>query len=88
MSRSPRAGGPVEPCPSARPCDVAWIRSIIGQCKAAQVSCFVKQLGARPIIPAHEPWTCLDRKGGDMAEWPEDLRVREWPDTGGKERGA
>lgn len=21
----------------------------------------------------------VDRKGGDMAEWPEDLRVREWP---------
>jgi len=20
-----------------------------------------------------------DRKGGDPAEWPEDLRVREWP---------
>lgn len=22
-----------------------------------------------------------DRKGGDMAEWPEDLRVRQWPKT-------
>ena len=21
-----------------------------------------------------------DRKGGDPAEWPEDLRVREWPE--------
>lgn len=21
-----------------------------------------------------------DRKGGDLAEWPEDLRVREWPE--------
>lgn len=20
-----------------------------------------------------------DRKGGDMSEWPDDLRVREWP---------
>lgn len=34
--------------PKARPCDVAWIRSIRDQCKAAGVACFVKQLGARP----------------------------------------
>jgi len=25
----------------------------------------------------------LDRKGGDPAEWPEDLRVREFPAPGG-----
>ena len=23
-----------------------------------------------------------DRKGGDMNEWPADLRVREWPEVG------
>jgi hypothetical protein len=22
-----------------------------------------------------------DKKGGDMAEWPEDLRVRQWPEV-------
>ncbi len=32
--------------PKARPCDVAWIRSIVQQCKAAGVPAFVKQLGA------------------------------------------
>lgn len=32
----------------ARPCDVAWIRSIIAQCKAAGVPCFTKQLGEAP----------------------------------------
>lgn len=30
----------------ARPCDVAWIRSIVEQCRTAEVPCFVKQLGA------------------------------------------
>jgi protein gp37 len=40
------AGG--ESGPGARPCDVAWIRSIVEQCKAAGVAAFVKQLGARP----------------------------------------
>lgn len=27
--------------------------------------------------------TIIDRKGGDPAEWPEDLRVREFPKAGG-----
>jgi protein gp37 len=29
--------------PGARPCNVEWIRSIVEQCKAAGVACFVKQ---------------------------------------------
>jgi len=33
--------------PGARPCDIAWIRSIVSQCKAANVRCFVKQVGAQ-----------------------------------------
>jgi protein gp37 len=69
--------------PGARPCDVAWVRAIIAQCGAAGVPCFVKQLGGRPF---HERSMTLpiilhtrDRKGADPAEWPADLRVREFP---------
>jgi len=96
---------------SDRVCDVDWIRSIVGQCRAAGVPVFVKQLGSHvvdrglapgPLVPAMDAIEgrrprritqrdvdargfCLnDRKGGDMAEWPEDLRVREMP----KERDA
>jgi protein gp37 len=29
--------------PGARPCDPAWVRSIIGQCREARVPVFVKQ---------------------------------------------
>ena len=126
--------------PNARPCDVAWIRSIVRQCREAGVTCFVKQLGAWPecdesgsvqvlrcracgtvqgnmecdvlggdeavyrvtrkgkkrkVVMVREEelfcWKCgassqrdgpqrlHDRKGGDPSEWPEDLRVREWP---------
>lgn len=36
--------------PRARPCDVAWIRSIVEQCRAASVPCFVKQLGGVPTM--------------------------------------
>jgi hypothetical protein len=31
------------------------------------------------IISGDWPQVVRDRKGGDMAEWPEDLRVREFP---------
>ena len=35
--------------PNARQCNIAWIRSIVQQCNAARVPCFVKQLGSRPV---------------------------------------
>jgi protein gp37 len=68
--------------PKARPFDLAWARSILSQCDIFNVPCFVKQLGARPIFPdgGGWEWPQHDRKGGDMAEWPADLRVREFPD--------
>jgi len=62
--------------PGARPFDLAWARSTIAQCREAGVPCFVKQIGSRP-----EMWPVLDRKGGDLREWPEDLRVREFPEV-------
>jgi protein gp37 len=71
----------------ARPCNVEWIRDGLAQCKAAGVPAFVKQLGARAIEPSAEtssgtqPSACLHPKGGDPSEWPEDLRVREFPET-------
>ena len=34
--------------PNARPYDLAWARSVIGQCQDAGVACFHKQIGARP----------------------------------------
>ena len=69
--------------PGARPCNVEWIRSIVQECKAAGTACFVKQLGAKP----EGSFDSIDgrgrllksRKGADMDEWPEDLRVREMP---------
>lgn len=39
--------------PGARPCDLAWIRGIVGQCKAAGVPVFVKQAGGKPIESSH-----------------------------------
>jgi protein gp37 len=46
--------------PGARPFDIRWARDIVRQCHDAKVACFVKQMGAVPIIPAcrqnHYEW--------------------------------
>jgi protein gp37 len=75
------AGG--ESGPRARPCNVEWVRSIVQQCREARVACFVKQFGADPREAYGRIWSTSmpfkDPKGGDWNEWPEDLRVREFP---------
>lgn len=73
--------------PRARPFDLAWARSLVEQCRAARVAAFVKQLGAITVDSAfaeRDGTPALiagmrDRAGADPSEWPEDLRVREWP---------
>lgn len=57
--------------PHARPFGLNWARDIRGQCKVAGASFFMKQIGARHGT--------RDRAGADPAEWPEDLRVQEFP---------
>ena len=75
----------------ARAFSVEWARSVIQQCKAAGVACFVKQLGAKPYwenIYARSEFDegagaieLDDRKGGDWGEWYPDLRIRQFPKT-------
>lgn len=100
--------------PRARPLRAEWVRSLVQQCNAAGVACFVKQMG-RKVIDRNDAgfdgsgptaWdadkliiehnihgyredyqgadclvTLADSKGGDMKEWPADLRVREFPNA-------
>jgi protein gp37 len=67
----------------ARPCYTHWIDGIVAQCKAAGVPVFVKQLGSKHRCLDEEfgdvPIDLRDGKGGEMAEFPENLRVREFP---------
>lgn len=63
----------------ARPFKIEWADSIVAQCKAAGVSCFVKQLGAVPMSDGY-PLELRHRKGGNPKEWPERLNVREMPE--------
>ena len=67
--------------PGARPFDMQWARSVVQQCREADVACFVKQIGHRPMLGT-ERWPIASRKGEDPDEWPPDLRVRQWPDDG------
>jgi hypothetical protein len=66
------------------------VRSTVEACREAGVAAFVKQFG--PGVSMHTDLgrgghvrdgdryiVVRDRKGGDMSEWPEDLRVREYP---------
>lgn len=69
----------------ARECDVDAVRSVVRQCKDAGVPVFVKQLGSDPVRSVELggfPMNLHNPKGGDPAEWPEDLRVREMPRIG------
>lgn len=78
----------------ARPCDLDGVRSIIGQCRSADVPVFVKQLGSRPVevhplqggYGADGVWRHREvehkyrhRHGGDWGEWPPDIAIREVP---------
>ena len=120
--------------PGSRAFDIAWGLSLIEQCRAAGVACFVKQVGAKPYDSSRpdgsflsfDRWVnhaksyiggtkaiCVDdrgrvcangkdmmrardegafpvrwslplklknKKGSDMREWPEPLRVRQFPE--------
>lgn len=66
--------------PGARPFDVGWATSLIGQCRAAGVPVFVKQYGGNPVNLT-DPLRLRDKKGGDWSEWPEMHRVREFPEV-------
>lgn len=78
--------------PRSRPFDLAWARSLRDQCAAADVAFFVKQLGSRPVLGEHrhhdraieligEQPKLRHNHGGKPDEWPEDLRIRQWPEV-------
>jgi len=53
--------------PKRRECKLEWVRDLVGQCKAAGVAVFVKQLSINGKVEH------------DIKKIPEDLRLREWP---------
>lgn len=66
--------------PGARPMDLEWVYDIMGDWPEGKEkpAMFVKQLGAKPMLNG-APYPCKSRKGDDMDEWPDDLKIREMP---------
>lgn len=74
--------------PKARPCDLAWIRSVMRQCKDAGVPCFVKQLGGKPWDESQ--WSARMEFGDGNREYIKYCRIKlsdshggdptEWPE--------
>lgn len=62
----------------ARPFDLAWARSLLGQCRKCDVPYFLKQMGS-VVHDQGQSIALRDSHGGDWSEWPEDLRAREIP---------
>lgn len=58
-----------------RPCELEWIENIVAECKRNDIAVFVKQLGTH----LSKQLGLKDRHGGDINEWPENLRIREFP---------
>ena len=80
---------------SARPFDITWASHTLMRCRDYEVACFIKQLGDNPVAwyinraREHLPggglyqarYTVRASKGGDPIEWPEALRVRQFPES-------
>lgn len=60
-----------------RECKIEWIEALVDQCKSAGVPVFVKQLGTHLA----KQLKLKDRHGGNIDEWPEHLRIREFPNA-------
>jgi protein gp37 len=75
---------------AARPFDIEWARRTVDQCREAGVACFVKQLGSgmsmhtdrgrgRHVRDGDRMLIIESHKGTDPDEWPQEIRVQEFP---------
>ena len=62
----------------ARPYDPEWARALIYEGEEYGYRVFVKQMGSNPI-----GMRLRDGAGANPDEWPEDLRVRQYPNIAG-----
>jgi protein gp37 len=62
----------------ARPFHLEWARSLIAECASSGTAIFVQKMGCKPFEQGR-PVRFNDYAGGDLTEWPSDLRVRQFP---------
>lgn len=58
-----------------RPCELQWIEDIIEQCEDFNIPVFIKQMGTHLA----KELGMSDRHGGNIDEFPEHVRIREFP---------
>jgi protein gp37 len=58
---------------------IGWAKEIIRQCQVAGVPAFVKQLGSKPVNREGVRHAVTDSHGENIEEFPEVLRVRQFP---------
>ena len=65
----------------SRPFRLPWIEELVRFCGYQQIPCFVKQLGSnvQTGYGLSRRVSFVHKKGGDPTEWPEELRVRQFP---------
>lgn len=57
---------------------IEWVRSLIPICQKMGIALFVKQMGSN-AFESDVRLDLVDSHGGDWAEWPEDVRIRQLP---------
>jgi protein gp37 len=61
------------------PFEITWAQNTLAWCRAHGTKFFMKQFGSHPVKYGQD-YPISDAKGHLMEEWPEDLRVREFPE--------
>jgi protein gp37 len=67
-----------------RAIDIGWIRGVVNVCQSHNIPVFVKQLGSDLAHRMH----LNDWHGGDISEFPRDLRIRQVPRSSVSEESA
>ena len=60
-----------------RTCEAEWIAGVVNLCKQKNIAVFVKQMGSK-YAKKHN---MNDWKGGNIAQFPKNLQIREFPET-------
>lgn len=63
----------------ARPFDWHWAEDVVLSATSSSTKIFVKQLGSKPILNGLNVTKLISYKGSEPAEWPQIIRVRDYP---------
>jgi protein gp37 len=65
--------------PGSRSFDWRWAQNVVENARGTGTRVFVKQLGSKPVLTNSGIASIKDYKGSNMSEWPEVLKIRNYP---------